>query len=640
MFQLPFWFPPGQRLWSASYAFGFNNGVAIVAFGSLLGLATLLYLARRGASVDPVIDFSAETTSFSWRTCRIIFATGALVYIGLTYLMYLYSVNFKPWLMWETRHFLYRTWLMDVYGLRPYTDFQAEYGPLLTYSPSYVYRLLRPLGTSHEQAYFVAHLLLNLAGLWCIYYLLSRARMSTWSRAVAFGVVALAGFAPYMGLNGVLLRYLCPFACLLLGHRFVPHLLSNPVRPTKLLTAGLIVMLLLASNILLSPEAAAAFAFAWMSYGMLAFRRNRHVLVVSMIALIATGLLCWLLLPAAYYGSLVNFSQGANNLPLLPAPHLIFYIGTMFLLVPPLLAFSLRAVISGSEPAASIYGAMGILCLAMAPGALGRCDPPHVLFFGMGASLLLMIRLSNYSRTVFNLYALGYGCVFVIYMQLVNLQVFYGISPKALLSPRGVLRSMRTVRHAVGTDRPDDATLSRLNQYPRLGLPFATFGDPVVETYVVSHRQLIPDYYISIIGVYTSEALRRKLEDVAQMEFLLMPKGFGSYAARNPCGEYLKSMREWFLYPVELPCRYDPLDPIGAVNSFIADHYTPVERIGSWSVWRKRKDVSLARTMDVGPELGVAAEHERLGRRSSAPIESAFRNIAAMRPQVSAQPFN
>ena len=67
----------------------------------------------------------------------------ALLYAGLTFAMYVYSVRSASWLMWETRHFLHRTWLMDVYGLRPYTDFSAEYGPLLTYTPLYMYWLLQ-----------------------------------------------------------------------------------------------------------------------------------------------------------------------------------------------------------------------------------------------------------------------------------------------------------------------------------------------------------------------------------------------------------------------------------------------------------------------------------------------------------------
>jgi hypothetical protein len=59
---------------------------------------------------------------------------------------------------------------------------------------------------------------------------------------------------------------------------------------------------------------------------------------------------------------------------------------------------------------------------------------------------------------------------------------------------------------------------ARANYYPRLGLPFATCGDPSVETYVLSRGQLQPEYYISIVGVYTAAALEQKLRDVARTE--------------------------------------------------------------------------------------------------------------------------
>ena len=44
LFRLPFLFAPRQRLMSASYAFGFNNSVAILAMAGLLGVVTLFYL--------------------------------------------------------------------------------------------------------------------------------------------------------------------------------------------------------------------------------------------------------------------------------------------------------------------------------------------------------------------------------------------------------------------------------------------------------------------------------------------------------------------------------------------------------------------------------------------------------------------
>ena len=108
---------------------------------------------------------------------------------------------------------------------------QAEYAPLLTYAPSYVYRALKPLDLSLEQAYFVAHFLLNVGGLWCASYLLSRVVMPARARLVTMGLLVVAGFAPYMGLGGVLLRYLCPFASLLAGHVVVARILLSAKTP-------------------------------------------------------------------------------------------------------------------------------------------------------------------------------------------------------------------------------------------------------------------------------------------------------------------------------------------------------------------------------------------------------------------------
>ena len=167
LFRLPFSFPPHQRLMSASYAFGFNNGVAILAMTGMLGLVALLSLIRRRAAIELPISFPKKRAREAKRSERLAFAIAAACYTGLTLAMYMYNVRSAPALMWETRHLLHRTWLMDLYGLHPYTEVAAEYGPILTYAPSWMYWLLRPLGASHELAYFACHLLLNLAGLWC-----------------------------------------------------------------------------------------------------------------------------------------------------------------------------------------------------------------------------------------------------------------------------------------------------------------------------------------------------------------------------------------------------------------------------------------------------------------------------------------
>jgi len=593
LFRLPFRFPRHQRLWSASYAFGFNNTVAVLGLAMLLAVAAILVsiAAHREGELQPLFQLTILRNNATRRSFLIALFLAAALYAILTFVMYSYSVASAPWLMWETRHFLYRTWLMGVYGLDPYTDFQAEYGPLLTYTPLWIYWLLSPLGASYEQAYFASHLLLNVAGLWCVYYILSHAVMPAWARIVAFAVLGIAGFAPYMGLNGVLLRYLSPFACLVVGHIAVTKILSRRQRAIGLVKMVLTVLLLWVANVLLSPEVVAAFTVAWIAYGMLMMRFDASILLTSLAAFVVGGLLCWILLPAPYYGSLLSFSEGANNLPLLPVAHLLFYIFTMFLIVPPMLASSLRVSASVNVADVAINGALGALCVLMAFGALGRCDLPHVLFYGMGASLLLMIRFANVSRIAFAMYTLTYVGVFVVLMQIVNLQVFYRVPPRALKSRHGLADAVWKLRHWKGTDRPDMAQLSALARYPRVGLPYATLGDPAVEKYVVARKQVEPDYYLSCVGVYTPAALQRKLRDIRRSEYLLVPSHFATLdLSRNSCDEYLNDIQQWFLYSANFTCRADPLDPFGEVNKFIVEHYVPVEEIGSWVVLRRNSN--------------------------------------------------
>ena len=252
---------------------------------------------------------------------------------------------------------------------------------------------------------------------------------------VAFALLAIAGFGPWMGVNGVLVRYLFPFASLLLGHRdswmdAVAQKLRRIVgwRRDFSLIADVCEYPSFSRN---RPGIRSRVAQLRRADGARATSESSWC---PLSRSPSAALLCWLFLPAAYYGTLLRFSEGANNLPLLPAPHLLLYILTLFLIVPPLLAVSVRKPQTGDISSAAICGALGILCVVMSPGALGRCDPPHVLFYGMGASMLLMIRLANISRRVFAAYAIAYAFVSIFLIEVVNLVVFYGMSPKRVIS--------------------------------------------------------------------------------------------------------------------------------------------------------------------------------------------------------------
>ena len=152
-------------LWSASYAFGFNNTVAVLGLAMLLAVAGLASVAAHREGELQLL--------FQLTICAIMqhdaHSIALFLAAALTHLIFDGTVIVLPQPLADvgTRHFLYRTVADGVYGALD-IYFQGEYGPLLTYTPLWIYWLLGPLGASYEQAYFASHLLLNVTGLWCV----------------------------------------------------------------------------------------------------------------------------------------------------------------------------------------------------------------------------------------------------------------------------------------------------------------------------------------------------------------------------------------------------------------------------------------------------------------------------------------
>ena len=577
IFWLPFQFPPKQLLVSASYAFGFNNSVAIVATALLLGLVTAWRVFVSGSRAsDPRLHFP-DDSSTDPRPGPWVFGAMAGVHAVLTAVMYAYTVgSASPRLTWESRHFLHRIKLIEAFDLQPYTEIHVEYGPALMYPPIYLHRMLAPLGFSVEISYFLCHLLMNVAGLWCLWYLARHTSAPAKVKIAAFLVVGFAGFAPYMGLNGVVLRYAAPFASVLFAHRLW---VAQRVGLTKLrwLIFGLIITLLATVNVLISPEIALAFTVCWLAYAVLSVRTNYRLLAVSAAALALTFVGSYLMLPEEYYRSLLRFSQGANNLPMVPAAHLVLYLVTLMLIVPPLLAAGWR----GERSDAPLLGSLGVLSVITMAGAFGRCDPPHVLLFGLVASMLLMIRLGSVSMRAHRVYLLAYAGVFIGMMQVVNLVNFFNVPPRDLLT-----HPAQTIRRVIGEQRAefaerDSRDVSALDKYPAIGLPFATWGwDNAAEDHLFARRSVDPEFYVGIVGVYTEVDIAKKLADTARHQYLLVDKEWQQLPTGDDGESYLMSIRLWFLYPARLRWVRPDLDSTLAVKRFIAEHYRAVEDVG------------------------------------------------------------
>src|SRR5262249_27194205 len=265
--------------------------------------------------------------------------------------------------------------------------------------------------------------------------------------------------------------------------------------------------------------------------------------------------------------------------------HIVLYLVTLVLLVPPLLASAAR----GDGPDAAVLGALGALTVALMPGALGRCDPPHVLLHGLGASALAMVALSRVpGGRAFVAYAVAYTGVFIILMQLVNVAVFHGIRGRELVRlPLETARWVTAKSHDEFAAR-NTSYLSALDKYPKLGLPFATWGyDNAAEAYLIGRGRVATEFYVGTVAVYTEADVARKLTDVGRSEYLLLKKDWEKDANTDPYQNYLSQLRTWFAYPARLPFKRLDLNPASAVPRFIAANSRPVENVGPCVVVRR-----------------------------------------------------
>lgn len=611
LFSLPFRFPPSTRLESDSYAFGFNNALAIAGLIVLLVIATW-FRVQVGPSV-------ADGTPISVAD-RLRQAEGHIPYRIYWLMAFLYSLltvaafgmaggaRFYG-IDWESSHFLWRLKLMELYALRPYVDFHFEYGPALIYLPSYFHRLLAPFGVSFEASYYAFHYLVNLLGLYCIFALLNRALMPSTRRTIAFAVVGLASFAPYMGLNGVSARFLMPYLLLIVIDRTIgePAGALDRLRVLKLFMLWFLAALICIS---ISAEIGLAFAVAVIAYSA---SRSRSAFVgaaCGVAALMLAFLLCRMLLPSPYYASLLSFSKGANNLPLVPAPHLLLYAATLFLAVPTMMA----AATFNRDGGRPLLFALSALSLSLIPGALGRCDPPHVFFYGLGISLIVFGQQANASKKRFAVYSFVYAAVCIVGLQWSNARVFQ-LTYRSVLSKPVMLRAAAALGFDLTRDRgrADRSTpigqravvnglsyLAALDKYPSFGLPFANYGtDKETERYLWAQQKIAPEYYVGAIGVYTQDDLSRKLQDVARNEYLLLSRGWWQvHKDRDICASHLNYLRLSFIYPVKLACKREPVDMHLEIVRFIGDSYEIVETAGDLLIL-KRKDL-IRRAFGVG----------------------------------------
>lgn len=599
VFVLPYSFPPHTRLVSASYVFGFNNRVAVFSLAAVTLLLSVLEL--RSAPLLPSL-FTDNRRAASWyrnRTLIWLYFAAAVSYLIVTLVIYFAIAKSDGYykLDWESSHFIWRTRLMMIYGLQPYRDFVAEYGPALMYLPEWSARLLHPFGVSVEAAYYILHYLLNLLGLAALLYLVDSFSIPLRAKRIAFILIALSAFSEMMGLNGLLIRFILPYVSLSFVHRAA----SNAAKQKTFWRLYLLIAATSVANMAISPDIGIEWLLGLAVYTAFVLRVQRALAVRMLLSELAVIAVSPLLLPLAYFHTLVSFSQGANNFPIVPALHIVFYLVVFLLCVPRFFAAGwLERNLGGAYMAG-----IGALCLAALPATLGRCDPPHIILNNFGLFTFAFATFHHNGVRRFASYTAAYIAIAVVAFQYSNARV-YGISPSYVRA--GISRVyavLERLGRKTGSNAPaktnlpaSSATVAKPNSQPyagfekyrSLGLPYGSYGyEKSLQRYLWAHRQVAPERYMGTLAIYNEQHLAERLDDLSHIRFLVIEKNFlRLFENRDLCSEWRGYLKSSFLYFTAPSCIQAVFDPNIDLAKFIYQHYRVIDQVNDYLILERK----------------------------------------------------
>jgi hypothetical protein len=595
IFLAPWFVPREQVVCSASYTLGFNNVVASLALVALLA-ALFVQLLRRPAGAESGVGgiVAQMLSSQGAGSRRSLLAFCVMTTLIVTLLLGWYRI--MPFIIFG--EFASDVSRLDqmVLGLRPYRDFQYNYGPAMLYPPYWLYLLFG--GKLSIDGAFCATLLVHwVAGLSLVYYAARTLCRGRWQATIVFVCISLAVFNFSMGVAYTPLRFMPPIASLLFLHRRFSQWVDGDA--TTLPKSTAVAMLLSLGSLSLSPEVGiATVAGITTFFATLIFTPFRRFSVVALAPVFSLGIAV-LVFSVKYADGVLSFGSGANNFPVFPSAYILFFVAAGSLILPRLGVIGVRERNQNGALAMALVVALGM----MIPGAFGRCDPLHVLFNGLGILILflaLAVQLPNRAAA-----ALVVGA-FVLIHPIVGNRWLFGdqafrkaISYDRLLSTIDKRKNAAIWQAASGGSTNlrygklypfggDVQTLSpQLRNFTAVGTPFYPGED--VDRFLKLSGRFFPEYYSGFnMQVFTPSAVSRKIRDLGAMEVLIVPKdhnnpGVVVYEAdARALADLLLFPSRWIPTP-----RRQPYIPGLAIMKYITDNFTVVGGSYTYDLMRR-----------------------------------------------------
>lgn len=562
IFHFPFWVPPHEPTLSAAYSAGFNNRVASIA-AVLSGLLSFA-LARslRESTSAPRVGGHSLPISALW--------IALLVYGVLLAIASAFVVK-TPHAYGEANYFLNRIDQIAVSGRVPFKEFEFAYGPLLLYVPVLVHLIGTPLHLSLEWSYYLSLMLFSLLGVWALFWVVDELIPGYRYKLTIFGLFALIGLNPTMGMNYMYLRFIGPYIALLIAERL--HTWQRLFAFISLSSVALFSI---------SPEMGLAFSIGasglsicrglGSGFRLLACVGSAWVGPLLLLATFGTG----------YLQTFSAFSKGAQNFVIVPVPHIVLFLVALIFVIP------LAVARWNSSQWQSRPGITGMLLCSifLVPAALGRCDVGHVFWDGFGV-ILLSLYFSCSFTSVTRILWLGLVSVVFLHGVLTGLHFYarqivpvIGVGIRAY-APRAEGLGIRLIPTRLrdgfaesGTPQMDTSRLLAQVGNAKVAVPFG--ADKSLTRMLKDSGVYASSFFSGLTNVFDADAEKRAIADVDHCRWALIPKDIW-FADEN-----IDFVRKVFSFPVRYCKLREPYRPGKHLLTHVESKWQKQESIGQF----------------------------------------------------------
>jgi hypothetical protein len=400
-------------------------------------------------------------------------------------------------------------------------------------------------------AYMVALAALQLVGFSLLFYVLQALPMHRSLKLAALLLITVGSLVPLLGINYAVLRFMLPFAVLVW---LAPQ--KRLVRALAIAGLGELV------QCITSPEMALAFAAGVVAYSVYRAMTEGCRWLWLPVACVAGAEVFARLVGRDYFLTFGRFAHGEYNLIVEPLPHLLLLTLAAVVLAPLAVAGAVRA---RSPRAGMLLGVFAAALTLLAP-ALGRCDPIHAFFNGLGLYLLAFVAVDTAAPAWRRAWVIAFTLI-VVLTQMVNFKVYKD--------------ELRTALHRSVPDPDQGIDVAALKR--------ALGGSPVTAPFLAP-QQVLDE--LTAAGLYqpvyssTLWDLRAEQDEIAQIRlsrFALAPT-VPVHAYEPIDNTRIKRIeRLGFVYRERNPPFY-----VGPpIYEELAKHWMPVGRFGEFTLYRR-----------------------------------------------------